>query len=109
LKKKAKHKSHETEGDFKKVRLPRKNDHEMFALVTKLHGVNKISALFEDGVERKCRITGKMKKKIWIREGDLIIGKIWDFQPSKADVVWRYLGDQTNRLKRLGYLEKLPV
>jgi len=97
------------EGEFKKIRLPRRKEHEMFALVKKLHGGNKVQALFEDGLERNCRITGKMKKKIWIRENDLIIGKIWYFQPTKADVVWRYFDDQKNRLKRMGYLEKLPV
>lgn len=80
----------------------------MFAIAIKLHGSNQIKAVCEDGKERMCRIPGKMKKKIWIREGDLLIIKLWEIQPSKADIVWRYFGNQKNHLKKQGYLDKLP-
>lgn len=93
--------------EFERMRLPRKDEFEQFAIVTKIHGTDQLKAICEDGEERGCRITGKMKKRVWIREGDLIIVKVWDFQPSKADTVWRYLGGQKNWLERKGYLNKL--
>ena len=92
-----------------RLRLTNKAELEMFAVVTKLHGTNQIKATFEDGQERMCRIPGKMKKKIWIREGDVIIAKLWDFQPSKANVMWRYFGNQKAMLHRQGLLKGLPV
>ena len=98
----------EEEG-FTKLRLPRKNNFEQFAIVTKMHGTNQLKAACEDGLERMCRITGKMKKRVWIREGDAVVIKVWDFQPSKADVVWRYIAGQKNYLARKGFLKNLPV
>ncbi len=92
-----------------KMRLPYRDHGEMFAVVIKLHGGDQIAAACEDGKERKCRIPGKLKKKVWMREGDVIIIRLWDFQPIKADVVWRYLPMQTERLRRMNLLGKLPT
>lgn len=92
-----------------KMRLPYRDIGEMFAVVIKLHGTDQIAAACEDGKERKCRIPGKLKKKVWMREGDVVIVRLWDFQPIKADVVWRYLPIQTEKLKRMHLLEKLPI
>jgi translation initiation factor 1A len=47
-----------------------------------------------------ARIPGKMKKRMWIREGDLIIIRPWSFQDEKADVVWRYTKTQASYLSR---------
>jgi translation initiation factor 1A len=52
-----------------------------------------------------ARIPGKMKKRIWIREGDVVIIIPWDFQNEKADVVWRYTGPQVDWLQRKGFLK----
>lgn len=93
---------------FTRVRLPNEKDLEQFAIVTQLMGSNQVKALCEDGQERQFRIPGKLLKKVWIRENDIIIIKLWDFQPSKGDVVWRFLGNQSEYLKRRGYLKNLP-
>jgi translation initiation factor 1A len=92
-----------------KLRLPREKDGEMFALATQRMGGDQIKCMAADGEERSCRIPGKLRKKVWVREGDVVIIRLWDFQPSKADIVWRYLGFQTERLKREGRLKDLPV
>ena len=52
-----------------------------------------------------ARIPGKMKKRIWIREGDVVIIVPWDFQNDKADVIWRYTGPQVDWLQRKGFLK----
>jgi len=97
------------EEDYSRIRLPRAKDLEMFCIVTKLMGTNQVKVVCEDGVERQLRIPGKLKKRVWLRENDIIIAKMWDFQPSKGDVVWRYLGNQVSWLKRNGKLDKLPI
>jgi translation initiation factor 1A len=100
----------ETEAvDYSYMRLPRTKDLEQFGVVTQLMGSNQIKAICEDGVERQLRIPGKLKKKVWLRENDIIIAKMWDFQPSKGDIVWRYLGNQVSWLRRKGKLNKLPI
>jgi len=97
------------EEDYSRTRLPRRDELEQFCVVTKLMGSNQVKVYCEDGIERQLRIPGKLKKRVWLRENDIIIAKIWDFQPSKGDVVWRYLGNQVNWLKRTGKLNKLPI
>lgn len=95
------------EEEVGRIRYPHKQDYEIFGFVTALLGANQLRVRCEDGVERHCRIPGKLKKKVWIRANDLVIVKIWDFQPSKGDVVWRYLPPQTNYLRRKGLLKNL--
>ena len=97
------------EDGFRRLRLPKKDELEQFGIVTQLMGANQIMVLCQDGEERNVRIPGKMKKRVWVRENDIVIVKLWDFQPSKGDLVWRYMGNQTEWLKRKGLLEGLPV
>ena len=92
----------------RRMRLPKRNEGEMFGIATQMVGGDRIKAMCEDGTERICRIPGKLRKRVWIREGDLVIVRLWDFQPSKADVVWRYLRVQSNVLQRKGLLKNLP-
>ena len=63
-------------------------------------GANQLKVMCQDKVERGCRIPGKLKKRVWIRENDLVIVKIWDFQPSKGDVVWRFSETRLNGLEK---------
>jgi len=50
-----------------------------------------------------CRIRGKMKKRTWVREGDIVIVIPWSFQDEKGDVTWRYTGTQADWLERKGF------
>jgi len=93
----------------RKIRLPNRKELEMFGVVKQIMGGDQIKVLCEDGQERSCRIPGKMKKRAWMRERDVVIIKLWDFQPIKADIKWRFIGFQVEYLKRKGYLDKLPV
>ncbi len=95
--------------EIRNTRTPRRENLEMFGLVLQLHGTDQIKVVAEDGVERMCRIPGKMKKRVWIRQGDIVIIKLWDFQPIKADITWRYTGTQVEHLRRKGHLAKLPL
>ncbi|MBU0662030.1 MAG: translation initiation factor eIF-1A [Candidatus Diapherotrites archaeon] len=108
-KKEAEKKQEEQQEQLRRIRTPRRDELEMFGLVVQLHGTNQIKVACEDGKERMIRIPGKMRKRVWIRQGDVVIVKLWDFQPIKGDVVWRYLGFQTEHLRRKGLLDKLPL
>jgi translation initiation factor 1A len=103
----AKFNNHNNAFQNKRLRAPNSKDLEMYGKVIQLMGVNNIKIMCADGLERICRIPGKMFKHIWIKPNDVVIVKLWDFQPSKADVVWRYLGFQRNQLERKGELTKL--
>ena len=88
-----------------KLRLPYKPRGEMFALVKEFSGGSRLVAVCEDNKTRMVRIGGRLKKKVWVRWGDLIIIKKWVIQEdSKADLVYRYTKTQKEVLKREGLL-----
>lgn len=89
--------------EYRRVRTPKKG--EIPALVEQILGHGKLKVRCADGYSRLARIPGKMKKRIWIREGDIVLVKPWDFQSEeKADVIWRYTRNEANWLERRGYL-----
>jgi translation initiation factor 1A len=86
----------------RKIRFPRRD--EMWAVVTEMSGGSRMRALCADGKTRMIRIGGKLKKRVWCRERDLIIVKPWVVQTDeKADLVYRYLPTERNRV-----LHRLP-
>ncbi|MBN2067338.1 MAG: translation initiation factor eIF-1A [Candidatus Diapherotrites archaeon] len=92
-----------------RLRFPKKEQNEQFGIVTQLMGANQVKVMCQDGVERGCRIPGKLRKRVWVRVNDLVIVQVWDFQPSKADIKWRFLGNQVEWFRRKGMLEGLSI
>jgi len=84
--------------------LPRRSRGEVFGIASQLLGAARIRVMCEDNISRMGRITGKMKKKMWIREGDLLILRPWGFQEGKADILFRYSRTQSQYLARRNLL-----
>ncbi|PSG98255.1 translation initiation factor eIF-1A [Thermoplasmatales archaeon SW_10_69_26] len=84
--------------------LPDERKREMFALAKNLLGGSRLEVVCEDGETRMGRIKGKHKRRMWIREGDLLIVKPWDFQDEKCDVEYRYVQNQSEYLSRRGMI-----
>lgn len=55
-----------------------------------------------DGVKRLCHIRGKLRKKVWINQGDIILIGLRDYQDAKADVILKYTSDEARNLKTYG-------
>ena len=91
-------------GDRIRVPLPNKKINEMFAIADQILGGRRVRAVCEDGESRLARIPGKMRRRQWVRDGDLIIVWPWDFQDAKADVKHRYTKTQALYLSRKGVL-----
>ena len=94
-------------GDKIRVKLPNKKINEMFAIADQILGGRRVRAVCEDGESRLARIPGKMRRRQWVREGDLIIVQPWDFQDAKADVRMRYTKTQSIYLSRKGVLPEI--
>ena len=83
--------------------LPVAND--VLGIATKLLGFDRVLVKCQDGHERLCRIRGKMKRRVWVREGDVVLVSPWDFQSDKrGDVIWRYTRAQAELLRKNNYL-----
>ncbi|MDD1769950.1 MAG: translation initiation factor eIF-1A [Methanomassiliicoccales archaeon] len=86
--------------------FPNKKEGEMFGIADQLLGASRIKVMCADGKSRMGRIPGKIRKRMWIREGDLVIIKPWDFQDDKADILYRYTKTQASYLSRKKALPK---
>jgi translation initiation factor 1A len=81
-----------------------KEDGQEYAQVTKLLGGCTLEAQCFDGKKRRCSIRGKMRNKVWIAVGDIVLVGLRDFQDGTADVIGKYTPEQASRLKKLGEL-----
>jgi translation initiation factor 1A len=90
--------------DVGRLPLPRRARGEVFGIASQLLGAARIRVMCEDNISRMGRITGKMKKKMWIRAGDLLILRPWGFQEGKADILFRYSRTQAQFLARRNLL-----
>lgn len=90
----------EQQEEYVRLRLPKRNQNEMFAIADRLMGGSRMNVVCEDGKSRLARIPGKMKRTARVRAGDLLIIKPWSVQDEKADVVFRYTKTQSKILSR---------
>ncbi len=81
-------------------RVPDREEGELFAVADQRMGAGRIKIICEDGVARMGRIRGKMKRRRWIRSGDLLVVHPWEFQDEKADIVYRYSPTERSHLAR---------
>jgi len=92
-----------SEEELKDMVLPAGTD--VLGVVVKLLGYDRVLVKCQDGYERVCRIRGKMKRRVWIRVGDVVLVSPWDFQrETRGDVIWRYTRNQADWLRKEGYL-----
>lgn len=89
-----------------RVRQPDRRVGEVYAIANKLLGASRIEVVCEDGKVRMGRIPGKLRKRMWIRAGDLLIIAPWEFQDDKSDIRWRYTKTQAVALSRKRLLPK---
>jgi translation initiation factor 1A len=90
-----------------RYRLPDHKNRELFAIADQLLGASKLIVMCEDGKSRLARIPGKMKRRQWIKPGDLIVVKPWEIDDDKADVKHRYLRIQSSHLSRRRLIPEL--
>merc|ERR1719454_2582807 len=57
-----------------------------------------------DNVKRLCHIRGKMRKKVWVMQGDIVLVSLRDFQDEKGDIILKYNTDEARNLKTYGEL-----
>ena len=92
-----------SEEELNEMVLPVAGD--VLGVAVKLLGYDRVLVKCQDGHERLCRIRGKMKRRVWIREGDIVLVSPWDFQSDKrGDIIWRYKRSQAELLRKKRYL-----
>lgn len=75
-----------------------------YSQVVKMLGNGRCECFCFDGVTRLGHIRGKMRKKVWITAGDIVLVAKRDFQDEKVDIVHKYTADEARNLKQYGEL-----
>jgi len=92
------------EEQIQRVRMPK--GREVFGVVESLLGANKLRVRCQDNKIRVCRIPGRLKKKVWMRENDVILVEPWEIQGDKnGDAIWKFTPTQAEWLRRRGILK----
>jgi translation initiation factor 1A len=91
------------EGEIGDMKLPVASD--VLGIAVRLLGYDRIMVKCQDGHERLCRVRGKLKRRVWVRIGDIVLVSPWDFQSdTRGDIFWRYRKTQSEWLRSNGYL-----
>jgi translation initiation factor 1A len=78
---------------------------DIFGIAQKMLGNERVMVKCQDGNMRICRIRGKMKRRTWVREGDVVLVSPWEFQADeRGEIFWRYTQGQVDELKQKGLL-----
>lgn len=96
----------ELQQQISRIHLPR--GAQCFGILEQRLGGSRMNIRCFDGKKRVCRIPGRLKRRLWVREGDLVIVEPWEFSGNeKGDVVYKYTRAQIEFLKRRGYLKQM--
>jgi len=94
--------------EIARIRLPQNG--ECLGVVEVMLGGDRMKVRCDDGNERICRIPGKLRKRVWIKPGNLVLIKPWKVQSEKrGDIIFRYTITQANWLKRKGYVKNIEI
>ncbi len=86
-----------------RIRKPRSG--EVLGIIEAMMGANKLMVRCQDEKMRLCRIPGKLRKRVWMHEGDYVLIRPWDIQGEKnADILVKYNPTQASWLRRKGFL-----
>jgi len=75
-----------------------------YSQVVRMLGNGRCECFCFDGVTRLGHIRGKMRKKVWITAGDIVLVAKRDFQDEKVDIIHKYTADEARNLKQYGEL-----
>lgn len=94
------------EEEIRRTPIPR--DKQVLGLCEQRVGGSRMKVKCMDGRTRICRIPGRLKRRLWVREGDILLIEPWQLGgDEKGDVVFKYRPIQVDFLRRKGLLKEL--
>ncbi len=94
------------EPEIVRVKMPR--GREIFGLVDEMLGAGRFRISCSDKKTRICRVSGKFKRKQWIRPGDIVLIEPWEIESdAKGDVVWKYRRAEVEWLRKRGMIQNI--
>lgn len=86
-----------------RVKLPK--GEQVIGILSQRAGGNKMIIDCLDGKTRNCRVPGRLKRRLWLRPGDVVIVEPWELDKDRADIIFKYRPNQVAWLKKNGYIK----
>ena len=94
------------EEEVRRTPVPRGN--QMLGICEQRVGGSRMKVRCMDGKVRICRIPGRLKRKLWVRDGDILLIEPWELGgDEKGDVIFKYKSIQVEHLRRKGLLKEM--
>lgn len=92
--------------EFIRIRQPNPKNREVLGIVVEDFG-KKLLVKCADGFTRNCRIPGKIRYKVHINPGDIVLIQKWTVQENeKGDYLYKYTRTQVAHLIKRGFLKE---
>ncbi|UZE94031.1 MAG: translation initiation factor eIF-1A [Candidatus Pacearchaeota archaeon] len=96
----------QTKEEVFRVRLPRGK--EVLGILEQRLGGNRMTIKCLDGKSRICRVPGRLRRRLWLREGNVVLVEPWELGgEEKGDIIWKYHPAEVDWLRRKGFLKTL--
>ena len=90
----------------RRTRMPR--DGQVLGLLDQRVGGSRSLVRCLDGKTRNCRIPGRLKRRLWVRPGDIVLVEPWELvKDTKGDIVFKYSKAQVSVLRKRNLLKTL--
>lgn len=94
------------EEEIRRTPIPRQG--QVLGICEQRVGGSRMKVRCVDGKTRICRIPGRLRRKLWVRDGEILLIEPWELGgDAKGDVVYKYRPLQAEFLRRKGYLKAL--
>jgi len=94
--------------EIRRVKVPR--GRQVFGIVDRLLGGTRMRVKCMDGKLRVCRIPGRFKRMLWVREGDTVLVEPWELSGNeRGDVLFKYSRSQLQYMRNKGILKETQV
>jgi len=85
-----------------RVRLPKGK--EILGIISQRVGGSRMLISCMDGKTRNCKVPGRLRRGMWLREGDVVLVEPWEFDDDKGYIMYKYTPNQVRKLKEKGLL-----
>tara|TARA_B100001093_G_scaffold488458_1_gene525696 strand:- start:39 stop:542 length:504 start_codon:yes stop_codon:yes gene_type:complete len=84
----------------KNTRLKDENESQEYALIKKALGNCRFEVLCFDGKTRLATMCGKMRKRVFVNQDELVLVSLREWQDSKCDIIDKYNSNDIKKLKQ---------
>ena len=88
-----------------RARIP--HGREVIGILEQRLGASRMMIKCFDGKSRNCKVPGRLRKKLWLREGDYVLVEPWEFDNEKGHIIYKYRNNEIEWLKRNGYIKEI--